>query len=166
MRIHEQRGKEKDIPSSTPYANSNDCPVSSQIGNGIYCSSFLSFEICSPVSLFAHQPSSSPFCHTQSQSLCSSPFQPISTSTSKSTQRAENSHAPIQTLHRNLRPIMITRQRNPAMFFRHYSIQHPHPEHHSYAQYRQPIPPSPRPPHPSVSCRRTPRHVRRDGKGA
>jgi hypothetical protein len=68
-----RRGKEKDIPSSTPYANSNDCPVSSQIGNGIYCNSFLSFEICSPVSLFAHQPSSSPFCHTQSQSLSSSP---------------------------------------------------------------------------------------------
>jgi hypothetical protein len=43
------------IPSSTPYANSNGFPVSSQIGNGIYCNSFFSFEMCSPVSLFPHQ---------------------------------------------------------------------------------------------------------------
>ena len=74
----------------------------------------------------------------------------------QTTQRAENSHAPIQTLHRDLRPIMVTRQRNLAMFFRLYSIQHPHPQHNSYTQCRQPTPPSP--PRPSHR-RTTPRHI-------
>ncbi len=39
------------IPSSIPYLNSNGNPVSLHVGKGMYCSSFLSFEICSPVSL-------------------------------------------------------------------------------------------------------------------
>jgi len=41
------------IPSSIPYCNSKGLPVSLQIGNGMYCNSFFSFEICSPVSLYS-----------------------------------------------------------------------------------------------------------------
>ena len=47
-------GGEGDVPSSTPYRSSNGLPVSLHIGNGIYCNSFFSFEICSPVSLYTY----------------------------------------------------------------------------------------------------------------
>lgn len=44
-------GEGSDIPSSIPYCNSNGRPVSLQMGNGMYCNSFFSLEMCSPVSL-------------------------------------------------------------------------------------------------------------------
>jgi hypothetical protein len=47
------REKDEKVPSSTPYCNSKGLPVSLHIGKGTYCNSFFSFEICSPVSLFA-----------------------------------------------------------------------------------------------------------------
>lgn len=114
-------GKQGGIPSSMPYLSSRGFPVSLQVAKGSYINSSFSFIICSPVSLNHESacstspalfwPSTPPFLLPPSLHKPRIP-QP--------TKGTINSHASLQTLNRNLRAIMITRQWNevPIMVLR------------------------------------------------
>ena len=92
------------IPSSIPYRNSNGRPVSLHIGKGEYTSSFFSFEICSPVSLFTDPLAdvwTSIYLHLLPPDYYKSSYL----------------HWSIQAGNRNRRAVMIWRQRDFGMLF-------------------------------------------------